>query len=149
VGIRYDPFAMLPFCGYNMADYFQHWFDMGDKLKSKAPKVFYVNWFRKGSDGKFLWPGFGENSRALKWMCDRVDGKAGAKKTPIGYLPNDNDLDLRGLNVPQENIKELLRVDEEAWKLEIPKMEKFFSQFGDRLPKRLRNQFDELRNRLG
>ncbi len=149
VGIRYDPFAMLPFCGYNMADYFQHWFDMGDKLKSKAPKIFYVNWFRKGSDGKFLWPGFGENSRALKWMCERVDGKAGAKKTPIGYLPNDNDLDLRGLNVPQDNMKELLRVDAEVWKFEISKMEKFFSQFGDRLPKRLRNQFDELRNRLG
>lgn len=149
VGIRYDPFAMLPFCGYNMSDYFQHWFEMGDKLKNKAPKIFCVNWFRKSSDGKFLWPGFGENSRALKWMCERIDGKVGAKKTPIGYLPNYSDLDLRGLNVPQANIKELLRVDVEAWKLEIPKMEKFFSQFGDRLPKRLRNQFDELRNRLG
>jgi phosphoenolpyruvate carboxykinase (GTP) len=149
VGIRYDPFAMLPFCGYNMADYFQHWFDMGDKLKDKAPKVFYVNWFRKSSDGKFLWPGFGENSRALKWMCERVDGTAGAKKTPIGYLPNDSDLDLRGLNVSQRDIQELLKVDTAAWKLEIPKMEKFFSQFGDRLPKRLRNQFVELRNRLG
>jgi len=80
VGIRYDPFAMLPFCGYNMADYFQHWFDMGDKLKKKAPKIFYVNWFRKSSDGKFLWPGFRENSRALKWMCERVDDKVGAKK---------------------------------------------------------------------
>jgi phosphoenolpyruvate carboxykinase (GTP) len=149
VGIRYDPFAMLPFCGYNMADYFQHWFDMGDKLKNKAPKIFYVNWFRKSKDGKFLWPGFGENSRALKWMCARVDGKAGAKKTPIGYLPDDTDLDLRELDVSRENIKELLKVDTEAWKLEIPKMEKFFSQFGDRLPKRLRNQFSELRNRLG
>jgi len=149
VGIRYDPFAMLPFCGYNMADYFQHWFDMGDKLKKKAPKIFYVNWFRKSSDGKFLWPGFRENSRALKWMCERVDDKVGAKKTPIGYLPNDNDLDLKGLTISQENIKELLRVDAEAWKLEIPKMEKFFSQFGDRLPKRLRNQFAELKNRLG
>ena len=149
VGVRYDPFAMLPFCGYNMADYFQHWFEMGDKLKKKAPKIFYVNWFRKSSDGKFLWPGFGENSSALKWMCERVDGKVGAKKTPIGYLPNDNDLDLRGLIISQENMKELLRVDADAWKLEIPKMEKFFSQFGDRLPKRLRNQFTELKNRLG
>jgi phosphoenolpyruvate carboxykinase (GTP) len=148
VGIRYDPFAMLPFCGYNMGDYFQHWFDMGDKLKSQAPKIFYVNWFRKSTDGKFLWPGFGENSRALKWMCDRVDGKAGAKKTPIGYLPNDSDLDLRGLNVPPQDIKELLDVDAEAWKLEIPKMEKFFSQFGDRFPQRLRNQFNELKKRL-
>ena len=149
VGIRYDPFAMLPFCGYNMGDYFQHWFDMGDKLKDKAPKVFYVNWFRKSSDGKFLWPGFGDNSRAIKWMCERVDGKAKAKKTAIGYVPEYTDLDLRGLNVSQENVKELLRVNAEAWKLEIPKMEKFFAQFGDRLPKRLRNQFDELNNRLG
>ncbi len=149
VGIRYDPFAMLPFCGYNMADYFQHWFDMGDKLKSKAPRIFYVNWFRKAKDGKWLWPGFGDNSRALKWMCERVDGKVGAKKTPIGYLPNENDLDLRGFNIPRENITELLKVDVEVWRAEIPKMEGFFSQFGDRLPKRLRNQFDELKNRLG
>jgi phosphoenolpyruvate carboxykinase (GTP) len=149
VGIRYDPFAMLPFCGYNMGDYFQHWFEMGDKLKDKAPKVFYVNWFRKNSDGKFLWPGFGENSRALKWMCERVDGKAKAQKTPIGYVPDYTDLDLRGLNASQENVKELLRVDTAAWKQEIPKMEKFFAQFGDRLPKRLQNQFEQLGKRLG
>jgi phosphoenolpyruvate carboxykinase (GTP) len=108
-----------------------------------------VNWFRKSSDGKFLWPGFGDNSRAIKWMCERVDGKAKAKKTAIGYVPEYTDLDLRGLNVSQENVKELLRVDAEAWKLEIPKMEKFFAQFGDKLPKRLRNQFDSLKNRLG
>ena len=149
VGIRYDPFAMLPFCGYHMADYFQHWFDMGDRLGSKAPKIFYVNWFRKSRDGKWLWPGFGENSRALKWMCERVDGKAGARKTPIGLVPNETDLDMRGLTLPAENIKELLRVDADAWKAELPKMEKFFSQFGDRLPKRLKNQFEELRKRLG
>ena len=149
LGIRYDPFAMLPFCGYNMGDYFQHWFEMGDKLKDKAPKIFYVNWFRKSSDGKFLWPGFGDNSRVIEWMCDRVDGKAEGRKTAIGYLPNGSDLDLRGLNVAPENINELLRVDAEAWKLEIPKMEKFFAQFGDRLPKRLSNQFNELRKRLG
>ena len=149
VGIRYDPFAMLPFCGYNMGDYFQHWFDMGDKLKSKAPKIFYVNWFRKSAEGKFLWPGFGDNSRALKWMCERVDCKAGARKTAIGYVPNASDLDLKGLNVPLQDVKEILDVDTETWKLEIPKMEKFFLQFGDRFPKRLRNQFDGLRNRLG
>jgi len=149
VGIRYDPFAMLPFCGYHMADYFQHWFDMGDRLGSKAPRIFYVNWFRKSRDGKWLWPGFGENSRALKWMCERVDGKAGAQKTPIGFVPKEGDLDTRGLSLPQENIRELVRVDSEAWKAELPKMEKFFAQFGDRLPKRLRNQFEELRKRLG
>lgn len=149
VGMRYDPFAMLPFCGYHMADYFQHWLDMGDKLRDKAPRIFYVNWFRKSRDGKWLWPGFGENSRVLKWMCERVDGKAEARKSPIGYLPNENELDLRGLNIPQENIKELLMVDTKAWKAEIPKIEKFLAQFGDRLPKRLLNQFDELRSRLG
>ena len=149
VGIRYDPFAMLPFCGYHMADYFQHWFDMGDKLGSKAPKIFYVNWFRKNREGKWLWPGFGDNSRALKWMCERVDGKAGARKTPIGLVPNETDLDMRGLTLPPENIKELLRVDSEAWKAELPKMEKFFARFEDRLPRRLRNQFEELRKRLG
>jgi phosphoenolpyruvate carboxykinase (GTP) len=149
VGIRYDPFAMLPFCGYNMADYFQHWFNMGDRLGSKAPRIFYVNWFRKNRDGKWLWPGFGENSRALKWMCERVDGKAEARKTPIGFVPNEGDLDLRGLTLPRGNIEELLRVDSEVWKGELSKMEKFFAQFGDRLPKRMRNQFDELRKRLG
>ena len=147
--IRYDPFAMLPFCGYNMGDYFQHWFEMGDKLKGKAPKIFYVNWFRKSTEGKFLWPGFGDNSRAIEWMCGRVDGKAGGRKTAIGYLPEEKDLDLRGLNMAPENMKELLRVDTEAWKLEIPKMEKFFAQFVDRLPPRLSNQFAELRKRLG
>ena len=149
LGIRYDPFAMLPFCGYNMGDYFQHWFEMGDKLQDKAPKIFYVNWFRKSSDGKFLWPGFGDNSRVLEWMCDRVDGKTEGRKTAIGYSPNGSDLDLRGLNVAPENINELLRVDAAAWKLEIPKMENFFAQFGDRLPKRLANQINELRKRLG
>ena len=149
VGIRYDPFAMLPFCGYHMANYFQHWFDMGDRLATKAPKIFYVNWFRKGHDGKWLWPGFGENSRVLKWMCERVDGKSRARKTPIGLVPDENDLDLTGLNLPQENIKELLRVDSEAWKAELPKIGTFLAQFGDRLPKRLRNQLEELRKRLG
>ncbi|MBN1643712.1 MAG: phosphoenolpyruvate carboxykinase (GTP) [Dehalococcoidales bacterium] len=149
VGIRYDPFAMLPFCGYNMADYFQHWFDMGDKLKDKAPRIFYVNWFRKSSDGKWLWPGFSENSRVLKWMCERVDGKTITKETPIGYLPDENGLDLRGLDIPRENIAELLKVDAEVWKAEIPKMAGFLSQFGDRLPRRLRTQFEGLQSRLG
>ncbi len=148
VGLRYDPFAMLPFCGYNMSDYFQHWFDMGDKLKSRAPKIFYVNWFRKNKDGKFLWPGFGENSRILKWMCERVDGKVGARKTPIGYLPNYDDLDMKGLTAPRENIEEIIGVDSEAWKLEVPKLEKFFARFGDRLPERMRKQFEELKERL-
>jgi phosphoenolpyruvate carboxykinase (GTP) len=149
VGIRHDPFAMLPFCGYNMGDYFQHWLDMGDRLGSKSPRIFYVNWFRKSSDGRWLWPGFGENSRPLKWMCERVDGMAGAKKTPIGLLPNQSDLDLAGLDLPKENLSELLMVDTEGWKAEIPLMEEFFAQFGDRLPKRLRSQLAEFKRRLG
>lgn len=147
--LRRDPFAMQPFCGYNMADYFQHWFDMGDRLRSHAPRVFYVNWFRKSENGKFLWPGYGENSRVLKWMCDRVDGKIGAQATPIGLLPGEGDLDLTGLDIPQGNLQELLRVDVHAWRREVPDIEKHFAQFGDRLPKRLRDQLLKLETRLG
>jgi phosphoenolpyruvate carboxykinase (GTP) len=147
--LRRDPFAMKPFCGYNMADYFQNWFDMGDRLGEKAPKIFYVNWFRKTAEGKWLWPGFGDNSRVLKWMCDRVEGRAGAKETPIGYLPNAADLDLSGLDIPAEDMEELLKVDPEQWKAEIPDVEKHLAQFGDRLPKRLRKQFEAFKERLG
>jgi len=147
VGIRYGPLCDAPFCGYHMADYFQHWFDMGDRLATKAPKDFLCELVRKNHDGKWLWPGFGENSRVLKWMCERVDDKSRARKTPIGLVPDENDLDLTGLNLPQENIKELLRVDSGAWKAELPKMGTFLAQFGDRLPKRLRNQMKELRKR--
>ena len=147
--LRRDPFAMQPFCGYNMADYFQHWFDMGDRLGHHAPKIFYVNWFRKTPGGKWLWPGYGENSRVLEWMCERVDGQAGAKATPIGYLPNETDLDTRGLDLPPENMAELLRVDAGTWKAELPDIEKHFAQFGNRLPARLRQQLDELKARLG
>ncbi|MBI2211709.1 MAG: phosphoenolpyruvate carboxykinase (GTP), partial [Deltaproteobacteria bacterium] len=146
--LRRDPFAMTPFCGYNMADYFSHWFHMGDKLGGKAPRIFYVNWFRKSPEGKWLWPGFGENSRVLKWMCERLEGKAGAKKTPIGYLPGEGDLDLKGLSLPAENIRELLKFDREAWKAEVPDIERFFGQFGDRLPERLKRQQRGLAERL-
>ena len=113
--VRRDPFAMLPFCGYNMGDYFQHWFEMGDRLGENAPKIFYVNWFRKGEDGRWLWPGFGENSRVLKWMCERIDGKAGAKQTPVGLMPSEEDLDLDGLSIPSQDLKELLEVDSQSW----------------------------------
>ncbi|MGI5836407.1 MAG: phosphoenolpyruvate carboxykinase (GTP) [Chloroflexota bacterium] len=146
--IRRDPFAMQPFCGYNMADYFQHWLDMGDRLKDKAPRIFYVNWFRKGPDGKFLWPGFGDNSRVLKWMCDRIDGKVSAIESPVGLLPNVNDLDLSGLNIPNEDLRELMRIDIDAWKNEVPDMRTSFAQFGNRLPGRLRLQLDKLEERL-
>jgi len=147
--LRRDPFAMKPFCGYNMGDYFQHWFDMGDKLGDKSPKVFYVNWFRKSEDGKFLWPGFSENSRVLKWMCDRVDGKVEARETPIGLLPNKQDLDFSGLNMSPEDMKELLSTDREAWKAEIPDIENHFASFGDHLPDRLKKQLQEFIQRLG
>ncbi len=147
--LRRDPFAMKPFCGYNMGDYFQHWLDMGDRLGEKAPRIFYVNWFRKSGQGKFLWPGFGENSRVLKWMCERVEGKAGARKTAIGLEPEDGGLDLTNLSIPAENMKELLAVDQDAWKAEIPSLEQHFAQFGDRLPERVKKQLDELRERLG
>jgi phosphoenolpyruvate carboxykinase (GTP) len=147
--LRRDPFAMQPFCGYNMGDYFKHWLEMGDKLADKAPRMFYVNWFRKTADGKWLWPGFGENSRVLKWMCERVDGKAGAVETPIGLMPKPEDLDLSGLDISAEDIKELLRVDVEAWKAEIPDIENHFAKFADRMPERLAKQLKELAKRLG
>ncbi|UCE79754.1 MAG: phosphoenolpyruvate carboxykinase (GTP) [Nitrospiraceae bacterium] len=147
--LRRDPFAMKPFCGYNMGDYFQHWLQMGDKLGTKQPKIFYVNWFRKSPDGKFLWPGFGENSRVLKWMCERVAGSVEAEKTPIGLLPKEGDLDTTGLELSPPEMKELLQIDVEAWKNELPDIEQHFAQFGSRLPERLKKQLEEFRKRLG
>ena len=147
--LRRDPFAMKPFCGYNMADYFRHWLTMGDRFGKHAPRIFYVNWFRKSQEGKWLWPGFGDNSRVLKWMCERVDGKAGAIETPIGLMPKEGDIDLTGLAIPAADLRELLRVDANAWKAEISDIEKHFGQFGDRLPERLRKQLNDLGKRLG
>jgi phosphoenolpyruvate carboxykinase (GTP) len=147
--LRRDPFAMKPFCGYNMGDYFQHWFAMGDRLGEKAPRIFYVNWFRKSPAGKWLWPGYGENSRVLKWMCDRVSGQAGARDTAIGRMPEEGDLDLNGLAIPAEDLTELLKVDAAAFRAELPDIEKHFAQFGDRLPARLAAQLKALRERLG
>jgi phosphoenolpyruvate carboxykinase (GTP) len=146
--LRRDPFAMQPFCGYNMADYFGHWLAMGDRLGAQAPRIFYVNWFRKSPEGKWLWPGYGENSRVLKWMCDRIEGKVQARETPIGLLPCDGDLDLSGLEIAPENIGELLRVDQGAWRAEVPDIERHFSRFGERLPERMRRQVGELAGRL-
>jgi phosphoenolpyruvate carboxykinase (GTP) len=146
--LRRDPFAMQPFCGYNMADYFQHWLEMGDRLGDKAPRIFYVNWFRKTADGKWLWPGYGENSRVLKWMCERLEGTADATDTAIGCLPTAAALDLSGLDIAAENVSDLLRVDESAWRAEIPDIERHFAQFGDRLPARLHDQVAALAGRL-
>ena len=146
--VRRDPFAMKPFCGYNMGDYFRHWLEMGDRLGGKAPRIFYVNWFRKGSDGRWLWPGFGENSRVLKWMCDRVDGKVGAVETPLGLMPAEGDLDLSGMSILPADLEELLRVDPDVWKAEYFDIEVFFDQFGSHLPDRLDAQLKGLRDRL-
>jgi len=147
--LRRDPFAMLPFCGYNMADYWTHWFAMGDKLGDKAPAIFYVNWFRTAKDGRWLWPGFGENSRVLKWMCERVEGKVGAKETAIGNMPLDGDLDLTGLDIAPEDIAELLTVDAEAFKEDLADGEAYLVDFGDKVPERLRAQVEAQKTRLG
>jgi len=147
--VRRDPFAMLPFCGYHICDYLQHWLDMGEKTDSdKLPKIFYVNWFRKDKDGKFLWPGFGENSRVLKWIFERVSGEAEAVKTPIGYMPTVDSIDLNGLDVSREDMEELLRVDKELWMKEAESITEYYAKFGDKLPKELAGQLDALKRRL-
>jgi phosphoenolpyruvate carboxykinase (GTP) len=148
--LRRDPFAMKPFCGYNMGDYFQNWLDIGQRLGDKTPRIFYVNWFRKTPEGKWMWPGFGENSRVLKWMCERVEGKVGAVETPIGLLPRPEDLDLNGLDEHwHKHIPALLTVDVAAVKAELPDIEQHLTQFGDRLPAEMKQQLDALRARLG
>lgn len=147
--LRRDPFAMLPFCGYHMADYWSHWFSMGDKLGDKAPAIFYANWFRKSADGRILWPGFGENSRVLKWMCERVEGKVGAKETPFGNLPKEDDLDLNGLDLPSEDLEELLEVDENEFQTELVEFQEYLKKFGDKVPSRLMAQVEGLKKRLG
>jgi phosphoenolpyruvate carboxykinase (GTP) len=146
--LRRDPFAMKPFCGYNMGDYFHHWLAMGERLGSKAPRIFYVNWFRKSPDGKFLWPGFSDNSRVLKWMCERVDGKVGAEESPIGLMPKADDLDLSGLTLAPDNLRELLSVNTAEWKAEVPDIEAHFATFGNRLPQKLAEQLAGLARRL-
>ncbi|CAB4642483.1 unannotated protein [freshwater metagenome] len=143
--LRFDPMAMLPFCGYNMADYFGHWLKIGAATKSEnLPKIFFVNWFRRDEDGRFLWPGFGENSRVLKWIFDRIDGKASAEKTAIGYLPNAGDLDTNGLDINDSDLEKLLSVDASGWKEAIPQIRDHFAQFGPKLPSALVDKLNEL-----
>jgi len=146
--VRRDPMAMLPFCGYNMADYFRHWLEMGKRIPH-PPKIFHVNWFRKGADGKFLWPGFGDNVRVLKWILERVEGRGGAQETPIGYVPARNALSLDGLNISRGAVDELLRVDPEDWEQELIDSKDFLQKFGDRLPRAIRDEHDKLSARLG
>jgi phosphoenolpyruvate carboxykinase (GTP) len=148
VGIpRRDPMAMLPFCGYNMADYFGHWLEMGTRIPH-PPKIFHVNWFRKGADGKFLWPGYGENVRVLKWIVERIEGTGAATETPIGFVPKSNALTLDGLEVTRATIEELLRVDPADWTKEHADTGKFFQEFGARLPEGIREEHKRLGERL-
>jgi len=145
--VRRDPMAMLPFCGYNMADYFAHWLEMGKKIP-KPPKIFHVNWFRQDENGKFIWPGFGENLRVLKWIIERCEGKVGAKETPIGYVPYVDDLYLEGLDIDKETVEKLLEIDKELWLKEAEDARQFLSQFGERLPKELIEENEKLKQRL-
>jgi phosphoenolpyruvate carboxykinase (GTP) len=148
--LRRDPFAMLPFCGYNMGDYFSHWLGMAQKAdRRKLPKVFFVNWFRKNDQGKWLWPGYGDNSRVLKWICERVEGAGRAVQTPIGNLPAPDGLDLSGLSVGTDDLRQLLAVDAEGWKREAEDIGQYYAKFGERLPAALKKELDGLKQRLG
>jgi len=148
--LRRDPFAMLPFCGYHMGDYLAHWLSLAQKTdRAKLPRVFFVNWFRKSDDGRWLWPGFGDNSRVLKWICERVEGTGPAVETPIGHLPAPEALDLDDLELAAEDLKELLAVDTEGWKKEVADVEKNYAKFGDRMPAALTAELEKLRKRLG
>jgi phosphoenolpyruvate carboxykinase (GTP) len=143
--LRFDPMAMLPFCGYNMADYFAHWLRLGSKSQpDKLPKIFFVNWFRRDEDGRFLWPGFGENSRVLKWVFERVNGDGAAIETPIGLLPPADGLDTAGLEISDDDLQDLLSVDTDGWKSAISQIEDHFAQFGDKLPSTLNKQLSSL-----
>lgn len=147
--LRRDPFAMLPFCGYNMANYFAYWLSMPQRTdRSKLPRIYFVNWFRKSSDDRWLWPGYGENSRVLKWICERVEGKAKAVSTPIGNLPTPDALDLTGLNIPSADLQELLAVDIEGWKNEVEDIAASYKKFNNRVPATLLEQLDILRKNL-
>lgn len=148
--VRRDPMAMLPFIGYNAGDYFNHWISVGkDNDAAKLPKIFYVNWFRRDEDGGFLWPGFGENSRVLKWVIERIDGQAAAVETPIGHVPAPGSLDVEGLDMSEAEVEAALAVDVEEWKAEIPQITEWFEKFGDDLPAVLWTELDGLKARLG
>jgi len=150
-GVRRDPMAMLPFCGYHMGDYFGHWLDMGKKLGDKAPKIFNVNWFRTDDEGHFIWPGFGDNMRVLDWIIERCEGNADAVETAIGYEPKPEDINISGLEsdgITTEIVADLLSVDKELWKEEAEGIKEFFAKFGDRLPKELNDELANLESRL-
>jgi phosphoenolpyruvate carboxykinase (GTP) len=147
--LRRDPFAMLPFCGYNMADYFAHWLSFAKRTdRAKLPRIYFVNWFRRSADGKFLWPGFGENSRVIKWICDRIEGTGKAQKTPIGNLPTLDALDLNGLGLRPEEVRQLLSFDSAGWHKEVEDIAANYTKFDGHLPQALTGQLEQLRKRL-
>ncbi len=147
--LRRDPFAMLPFIGYNMADYWAHWLSFSQRLATeKLPRIFYINWFRKGADGKFLWPGYGDNSRVLEWIFERCADRGDAVRTAIGWLPGASAIDTEGLDLAPGALDELLRVDVEEWKAEVPAIREYYAIFGDHLPAALADQLDALERRL-
>lgn len=145
--VRRDPMAMIPFCGYNMSDYFGHWLKMGKSIPD-PPKIFHVNWFRQDENGKFLWPGYGENLRVLRWVIDRCFDRVSAKETPIGYVPNAGDISMEGLNINEDAMKKLFSIDKNEWKNELKGHKEFFDQFGDRLPKEIWSEYEALEKRL-
>jgi phosphoenolpyruvate carboxykinase (GTP) len=145
--VRRDPMAMLPFCGYNMADYFEHWLRMGVRMRWQ-PKVFHVNWFRQDENGNFLWPGYGENLRVLEWILARCNGEVDGFKTAIGLIPRPEDIDLTDLKLPRENMEKLFEIDPKAWREEMGDIAEFFKKFGDRLPVELWAQHEALNRRF-
>ncbi len=147
--VRRDPMAMKPFVGYNMADYFAHWLEMGAKMDpEKAPKIFHVNWFKQDDEGHFMWPGFGDNMRVLLWFLDRCEGKVAANDSEIGFLPNMEDIDVTDLDLSEDVLKALLAVDKEMWMEDVKDQEEYFAQFGDRLPAEIKKQLETLRANL-
>ena len=146
--LRRDPMAMLPFCGYNMADYWNHWLEIGEHAGAKLPKIYYVNWFRKSDGGDFLWPGYGENGRVLKWIFERCAGTTKAVETPIGNLPTEGSLDVNGLDIEAEDMDQLLHVDIDGWLAELPLIEEYYETFGDHMPKQLVDELGAMRERL-
>jgi phosphoenolpyruvate carboxykinase (GTP) len=147
--VRRDPFAMLPFIGYNGGDYFRHWVETGKAHDAtKLPRIFYVNWFRRDDDGSFLWPGFGENSRVLKWVIERIEGTAAAEETAVGHVPTPDALDVEGLGLTREQVEKALAVDADEWRQEIPQITEWFEKFGDKLPSTMWDELEILKHRL-
>jgi phosphoenolpyruvate carboxykinase (GTP) len=148
--VRRDPMAMLPFLGYNVGEYFQHWVHVGKSADAaKLPKIFYVNWFRRGDDGRFLWPGFGENSRVLKWCIERLEGRGAAVETAVGHVPTPDQIDLDGLDADLDDVAAALAVEADEWREEIPLIEEWFERIGDKLPSSMRDELEALKLRLG